>query len=71
MYLGLVIFEVFFLEELTSSKIIDKDTYSFYKILFCIVYVALIIGASYFGGKASTALYLKDIFDIREKSDQN
>ncbi|GAB01498.1 hypothetical protein [Acinetobacter sp. NBRC 100985] len=70
-YLGLVIFEVFFLEELTSSKRIDKDAYSFYKILSCIVYVVLIIGASYFGGKASTALYLKDIFDIRNKSDQN
>lgn len=69
-YLGLVIFEVFFLEELTSSKRIDKDAYSFYKILSCIVYVVLIIGASYFGGKASTALYLKDIFDIRDKSDR-
>lgn len=69
-YLGLIIFEVFFLEELISSKRIDKDAYSFYKVLLCFIYVTLILGASYLGGKASTALSLKDIFDIRDKSDQ-
>ncbi|MCG6626162.1 hypothetical protein KTJ60_00230 [Acinetobacter baumannii] len=67
-YLGLVIFEVFFLKELILSKSINKDTYAFYKILSCVIYVALILGASYFGGKASTALTLKDIFDIRDRN---
>lgn len=68
-YLGLIVFELFYLNKLISSKIIDRDVYSFYKIFGCIIYVVLIIGASYFGGKASTALYLKSIFDIRDKSD--
>ncbi len=67
-YLGLIIFEVFFLQDLILSKRIDNNAYSFYKILSCVVYVGLILGASYFGGKASTALYLKDIFDIKDKN---
>ncbi|MDP7851777.1 hypothetical protein QWI43_18940, partial [Acinetobacter baumannii] len=67
-YLGLIIFEVFFLKELISSKSINKDTYAFYKILSGVIYVVLVLGASYFGGKASTALSLKDIFDIRDKN---
>lgn len=67
-YLGFVIFELFFLKELILNERIDNDVYTFYKILCSVIYVVLFIGASYFGGKASTALYLKDIFDIRDKT---
>jgi hypothetical protein len=67
-YLAFVIFELFFLKELILNERIDNDVYTFYKILCSVIYVVLFIGASYFGGKASTALYLKDIFDIRDKT---
>lgn len=65
-YLCLVIFEIFFLNELILNKIINKNIYDFYKIISCIIYVVLVLGASYFGGKASSALSLKDIFDVRD-----
>lgn len=67
-YLGFVTFELFFLKELILNEQIDKDVYSYYKVICGLVYIVLFIGASYFGGKASTALYLKDIFDIRDKN---
>ena len=67
-YLLLVIFEVFFLNNLILNKIINKDIYTFYKIISSIIYVFMILGASYFGGKASSALSLKDIFDVRDKN---
>lgn len=69
-YIGLVIFEIFFLNELLSQNKIDKETYIIYKGYSIVLYVILIFGASFFGGKASTAIALKDTFDIQEKNEQ-
>lgn len=70
-YLGVVIFEIFFLNEFLSSQQINKNDYTFYKLFLTVLYVILILMASFFGGKASVALSLKDTFDIREKNDEN
>lgn len=70
-YIGLVIFEIFFLNELLSKNNIDKKKYMIYKGYSIVLYLVLIFGASFFGGKASTAIALKDIFDIQEKKEQH
>ncbi len=70
-YLGVVIFEIFFLNEFLSSQQINKNDYTFYKLFLTVLYVILILMASFFGGKASVALSLKDTLDIREKNDEN
>lgn len=70
-YLGMVIFEIFFLNEFLASQQINKNEYTFYKLFLTVLYVILILMASFFGGKASVALSLNDTFDIREKNDEN
>lgn len=68
LYIFLVVFELFFLESIILNHGISKDDYTQYKLLSFVIYVVLILGASIFGSKASTALSLKNTFDIKEKT---